>query len=115
MKRRRPLLYARPPTWPALMTRDVLCAYLGDISRQLLSRWQSAADFPQPVTIRGVSRWSRTAIDSWIENLSMTPTSSVRARRTPPAARNDRSRLRADRAIDLLLRGTADAERAGPA
>lgn len=66
MKRQRPRLYSRPPGWPALMTVEVVCAYLGDISKQLLYRWMQQEGFPESTGIGGVRRWSRLAIDAWI-------------------------------------------------
>ena len=66
MIRKRPYVFERPPGWPALMTADIVCAYLGDISRQLLYRWTITPGFPKPTAIRGVKRWSRMSLDTWI-------------------------------------------------
>lgn len=66
MIRKRPYVFERPPGWPALMTADIVCAYLGDISRQLLYRWSITPGFPKPTAIRGVKRWSRMSLDIWI-------------------------------------------------
>ncbi len=83
MKRVRPRLFERPPHWPALLTRELLCAYLGDISRQLLARWRSRPGFPAPLQTRGVQRWSRAAVDRWIDSLSPpTPHPLATPRRT---------------------------------
>ena len=66
MIRKRPHVFEQPPGWPALMTADIVCAYLGDISRQLLYRWTITPGFPKPTAIRGVKRWSRMSLDTWI-------------------------------------------------
>lgn len=66
MIRKRPFAFDQPPGWPALMTGDIVCAYFGDISRQLLYRWSADPDFPAPTRIPGVKRWSRSALDAWI-------------------------------------------------
>lgn len=100
MKRSRPRLYDRPPAWPALLTRELVCAYLGDISRQLLSRWRASAGFPEPLRLAGVQRWSRAAIDRWIA-LHSPPPDRAPARSAAPS----KPSRRIERALMSLLDG----------
>lgn len=54
-----------PPAWPLLLTREQLCAYLGDLSWETVKKVLTVA----PVDLgANVLRYRRPEIDAWVDS-----------------------------------------------
>lgn len=68
MKPRDAIAEPQGPSLPALFTADETAAYVR-MSRRWVYRAVSAGEFPAPVKIGRATRWRRSDLDQWVENL----------------------------------------------
>jgi predicted DNA-binding transcriptional regulator AlpA len=58
-----------PPTQSILLNVAQVCVYLGGISESKVWALTSAGKLPAPVKIDRITRWRRSDLDEWAENL----------------------------------------------